>query len=77
MNGDITDQIMITYPPFVTYVTNTWNTMGQCINYLLFKHAYHTVRRKVLCNILIEFGIPMELASLIKCVEVKPTGKAG
>ena len=27
-----------------------------------FKKAYDSVRREVLCNILIEFGIPMKLA---------------
>ena len=29
------------------------------------KKAYDSVRREVLCNILIEFGIPMELVRLI------------
>ena len=50
MNTDIIDQIIIMYPLFVRCVTKTWNTIGQCINYLLFKHAYQTVRRKVLCG---------------------------
>ena len=31
-----------------------------------FKKAYDTVRRKVLYNILMEFGIPMKLVRLIK-----------
>ena len=31
-----------------------------------FKKAYDSVRREVLCNILIEFGIPMKLVRLIK-----------
>jgi hypothetical protein len=31
-----------------------------------FKKAYDTVRRDVLCNILIEFGVPMKLVRLIE-----------
>jgi hypothetical protein len=31
-----------------------------------FKKAYDSVMREVLCNILIEFGIPMKLVRLIK-----------
>jgi hypothetical protein len=31
-----------------------------------FKKAYDSVRREVLCNILIEFGIPWKLVGLIK-----------
>ena len=31
-----------------------------------FKRVYYSVRREVLYNILIEFGIPMELVRLIK-----------
>ena len=31
-----------------------------------FKKAYDPVRREVLCNILIEFGIPVKLIELIK-----------
>jgi hypothetical protein len=36
-----------------------------------FKKAYDSVRREVLYNILIEFGVPMELIRLIKCVLTK------
>ena len=38
------------------------NTMKQCIN---FKKAYDSIRKEVLCNILIEFGISMKLDRLI------------
>jgi len=31
-----------------------------------FEKAYDSVRREVLCNILIEFGVPMKLVRLIK-----------
>jgi hypothetical protein len=33
-----------------------------------FKKAYDSVRREVIYNVLIEFGIPRKLAGLIKCV---------
>jgi len=33
-----------------------------------FKRAYDSVRREVLCNILIALGIPMKLVRLIKSV---------
>jgi len=34
--------------------------------FIYFKKAYDSVRREVLCKILIEFGIPRKLVSLIK-----------
>jgi len=34
--------------------------------FIELKKAYDLVRREVLCNILIEFGIPMKLVRLIK-----------
>ena len=36
------------------------------MNYIDFKRACDTVRKEILYNILIEFGIPMKLVMLIK-----------
>jgi anti-sigma regulatory factor (Ser/Thr protein kinase) len=36
------------------------------VHQLYFKIAYRTVRREVLCNILVEVGVPMKLVRLIK-----------
>jgi hypothetical protein len=36
--------------------------------YIDFKRAYDSVMREVLYSILIEFGIPVKLVRLIKCV---------
>jgi hypothetical protein len=33
-----------------------------------FKKAYDSVKREVLYNILLEFGIPKKLVRIIKCV---------
>jgi hypothetical protein len=40
--------------------------MRQYISYFNFKKAYDSVRREVLYNILIEFGVPMKVARLTK-----------
>ena len=39
--------------------------------FINFKRASNSVRRKVLCNILIEFGIPMKLVRLIKVCQTE------
>ena len=40
--------------------------MHQLLVFIDFKKAYDSVRREVLYNILIQFGIPMKLVRLIK-----------
>jgi hypothetical protein len=40
--------------------------MKQCISYIDFKKASVSVRREVLYNIHIDFGIPLKLVRLIK-----------
>ena len=47
----------------------TWK-YKEAVNQLFtdFKKAYNSVRREILCNILIEFGIPVKLVKLIKGV---------
>jgi hypothetical protein len=67
MGFDVTDQLMIRYFAFVRYWRKKWEydeTVHQL--FVEFKKAYDSVRREVLYNILIEFGVPMELVRLIK-----------
>jgi hypothetical protein len=60
---NVTDQPLIRFSAFVKY----WEyneTVHQL--FIVFKKAYDSVRREVLYNILIEFGVPMKLVRLIK-----------
>jgi len=57
---DATDQLLIIYSEFVKYLRKNGNTMKQCIS------CYNSVRREVLHNVVIEFGIPMKMVRLIK-----------
>jgi len=54
------------YSAFVKYLRKNGNTMKQCIGYVFFKKVYDSVRKEVLYNILIEFGIAMKRVRLIK-----------
>jgi hypothetical protein len=57
---DVTGRLLIIYSAFVKYN----ETLHQL--FIDFKKAYEAVRREVLYNILIEFGIPMKLVRLVK-----------
>ena len=66
VNFDATGQLPIIYSAFVKILEQKWEyNEAEHQLFIHFKKAYHSVRRKVLYNILIEFGIPMKLA---KCV---------
>jgi hypothetical protein len=69
---DATGQLVIIYYAFVKYLRKNGNTMKL---YIDLKKAYDSVRREVLYNILIAFGIPMKLIRLIKMF-LKPTAKS-
>jgi hypothetical protein len=64
---DIIDQLLIRLSAFVRY----WRKKSEYNKtvhklFIDFKKAYDSVRREVLYNILIEFGVPMKLVRLIK-----------
>ena len=58
---DATGQLLTVYSAFIKY----WRKMGinEAVHQLFidFKKAYDSVRREVLYNILMEFGIPKKL----------------
>jgi sorting nexin-29 len=64
---DVADQLLIRSFAFVRYCRKKWE-YSEIVYQLFvdFKRAYDSVRRDILYNILIEFGIPMKLVKLIK-----------
>ena len=64
---DAAGQLLIIYSAFVKYLRKKWE-YNEAEHKLLvdFKKAYDSVKREVLYNILIEFGIPMKLVRIIK-----------
>jgi hypothetical protein len=64
---DITYQLPSRTFAFIRYRRQKWEC-SETVNRLFvdFKKAYDSVRREVLYNILIEFGVPMKLVRLIK-----------
>ena len=64
---DETVQLLTIYSAFVKYLKKKWE-YNEAVHQLFidFKKAYDSVRREVLYNILIEFGVPKKLVRLIK-----------
>jgi hypothetical protein len=66
---DITGRLLIIYSAFV-----------KCLRkdqlFIDFKKAYDSVRREVLYNLIIEFGIPMKLVRLVKMCLMKPIAES-
>ena len=59
LDSDATCQILIIYSAFITYLKKKWECNEEVRQLFIdFKYDYDSVRRKVLYNILIEFGIP-------------------
>jgi hypothetical protein len=59
---DVTDQLLIRFFAFVRYWRKKWEyneTVHQ--QFIDFKKAYDSVRREVVYNILIEFGVPIKM----------------
>jgi hypothetical protein len=68
---EITDQLRSTIDPYSAFIRywreKKWE-YNETVHQLFtdFKQTYDSVRREVLYNILIEFGLPMMLVRLIK-----------
>jgi hypothetical protein len=64
---DGTDQLLIRFFEFVRYWRKKWE-YNESVHqlFIYFKKAYDLVRREVLYNILIGFGVPMKLVRLIE-----------
>ena len=67
VDSDATGQPLIIYSAFGQILDKKWE-YNEAVHQLFIdiKKAYASVRRDVLCNILIEFGITMKLVRLIK-----------
>jgi hypothetical protein len=64
---DISDQILINFLHLPDIGEKKWES-SEAVHQLFmdFKKAYNSVRGEVLYSILIEFGVPVKLAGMIK-----------
>jgi len=64
---DTTGRLLIIYSAFAKYMRKKWEHNEEVHQLFIdFKKAYDSVRREILYKILIEFGIPKKLISVIK-----------
>jgi len=70
MGFDTRSQLLIICSAFVKYLKKKNWEYSEAMHLLFidFKKAYDSGRREVLYSILIEYGIPMKVVRLIKCV---------
>ena len=62
-----TGQLLTTYSAFVKYLRKKWEHNEAVHQFFIdFKEAYNSLRREVLYNILMEFGVPMKLVRLME-----------
>jgi hypothetical protein len=63
----VTDLLWIRFSTFGRYYRKKWEYNGTVHQFFIdFKKAYDSVKREVLYNILLEFGIPKKLVRLTK-----------
>jgi hypothetical protein len=68
VGSNVINQLLIRSFAFIRYCRKNGTIMRQTVHQLFvdFKKAYDSVRREVLYNIHIEFGLSMKLVRLIK-----------
>ena len=77
-NFDVPGKLLIIYSAFVKYFREKWEYYEAVHQQFIdFRKAYDSVRREVLFNILIEFGILMKLVRLIKMCLNETRSKSG
>jgi hypothetical protein len=67
IGSEVANQLLIRFSTFVQYWSKKWEC-SETVHQLFtdFKKAYDSMRREVLHNIFIEFGVHMKLVRLIK-----------
>jgi hypothetical protein len=63
---DVTDQLLIRFSAFVRYWRKNGSTKRVHQLFISFEEVYDSMKREVLYNILIEFGVPTKLVRIIK-----------